>query len=261
MINNLHHFEILTNSSQKLLNYFINGFKFKLVLSRETEKYQQYLINSNSMNFLITSPKQSKSNANKLAELTNDRDHEQIIALDTIESRDQSLFNLIASKTNTVFNAAFQVKDLDRILFNCERFNVPIIKPKHRLVDEFRSRNGHVHSAMIKSCIDGVVHSLFDLNDYKGSFLPGYERAYADKKRETKQTTTLATHFDHLTYATNKNESMPIIEWYRNIFNMRRFKIDREENGLIVRTGKSGMNIKVWAFLFRRGWSKKKIIA
>ena len=31
MINCLHHFEILTNSSEKLLNYFIKGFKFNLV--------------------------------------------------------------------------------------------------------------------------------------------------------------------------------------------------------------------------------------
>ena len=39
----------------------------------------------------------------------------------TIETNDNSLFEMIRSKTNTVFNAAFQVKDLDRILFNCKK--------------------------------------------------------------------------------------------------------------------------------------------
>lgn len=42
-------------------------------------------------------------------------------SLKTIESTDRSLFDTIRSKSNTVFNAAFQVKDLDRILFNCQK--------------------------------------------------------------------------------------------------------------------------------------------
>lgn len=86
---------------------------------------------------------------------------------------------------------------------------------------------------------------MLDLNDYKGHFLPGYETGYAcDQPRSSP-----ITHFDHLTYATYKNESGPVIEWYKKIFNMHRFKIEREDNGLIVRTGRSGMNIKVNANL------------
>lgn len=115
------------------------------------------------------------------------------------------------------------------------------------MYDEYRSKNGHVECAIIKSCVDGVVHSVFDLNDYKGRFLPGYETGYAssDQQSTTTPSSSSITHFDHLTYATYKGQSIPVIEWYKNVFNMRRFRIEREDNGLIVQTGRSGMNIKV----------------
>ena len=84
---------------------------------------------------------------------------------------------------------------------------------------------------------------MLDLNDYKGRFLPGYETGYACD--QPKSSSSPITHFDHLTYATYKDQSSSVIEWYKNIFNMHRFKIEREDNGLVVRTGRSGMNIKV----------------
>ena len=123
-----------------------------------------------------------------------------------------------------------------------------MLKNKHVIYDDYRSKNGQVQCAIIKSCVDGVVHSIFDMNDYKGRFLPGYESGYVGEKGvaiDERNSASPLTHFDHLTYATYKNQSTPIIDWYKNVFNMRRFKIEREENGLIVRTGRSGMNIKV----------------
>jgi hypothetical protein len=241
MINNLHHFEILTNSSSKLLSYFINGFKFKLVLSKRSGAFEQHLINTNSINFLITSLQNNDQKQQS-------PQHETPIystPLSLIQRNHTALYQLIASKRDTVFNAAFQVRDLDRILHNCRRHNVPIIKQKHVLVDEDDRSRGSVDCAVINSCIDGVVHSLFSLNDYKGSFLPGYELPQAASSLSPDDDTHLATHFDHLTYAVHRHTSTPIIEWYKNIFNMKHFRINREErDGLIVRTGDSGMNLK-----------------
>lgn len=116
MINNLHHFEILTNSSSKLMNYFIKGFNFKLVMSREIENNRQHLLHLSSMKFLINSLKDNdeikkKSGFKKNYETT----------LKIIESNDKALFDTIKSKNNTVFNAAFRVQDIDRILYNCQK--------------------------------------------------------------------------------------------------------------------------------------------
>lgn len=236
MINNLHHFEILTSNSQKLLNYFINGFKFKLILSKRCHKYDQYLLNSNSMNFLITSLNDKNKNFDHYS-----TDSFQT-SLKEIEKSNKNLFTTIINRKNTVFNAAFRVSDLDRVLFNCNRHNVPIIKQKHILKDEYESKNGFVETAVIGSCISGVAHTILDLKNYKGSFLPGFE---PEKNDICTKNDGLATHFDHLTYATNKNTSSKIIDWYSNVFNMKRFRINREElNGLMVRTGESGMNLK-----------------
>ena len=238
MINCLHHFEILTHSSNNLLNYFINGFKFKLVLSKNTGKYEQYLISSNSINFLITSlSKQEKHQQNQ--GVKSPLYHTSLL---DIEHSDKHLYDLVLEKKNTVFNAAFQVRDLDKILHNCKNHNVKILKDKHKLEDD---SHGQVQCAIIKSCVEGVTHSLFDLKNYRGKFLPGYESPpiSADSDNEQK----LTTHFDHLTYATHKNTSKNLIEWYKNIFNMQYFRINRENannGGLNVRTGSSGMNIK-----------------
>lgn len=135
MINCLHHFEILTDSSKKLINYFAKGFRFNLIKSNKCGKYEQFLLNSNSMNFLITSiDDQKESKPNNRHPQSSDG---LFNSLRIIEQNDKHLFDLISKKKNTVFNAAFQVRDLDRILFNCKKNDVKVFKSKFRLNEEF----------------------------------------------------------------------------------------------------------------------------
>lgn len=237
MINNLHHFEILTNSSARLLDYLVKGLKLNLVLTKQTKHFDQFLVNSRSINFLITSLR----GRTEVKDTEQSDEHLYSTPLSVIQSSHSDLYRTIANKQSTVFNAAFRVCDLDRVLFNCNRHNVPIIKSKHKLKDE---QHGQVECAVIQSCIDGVVHSLFDLNDYKGKFLPGYETGDSPSSLSS-STPCLATHFDHLTYATPRETSGAVIEWYRKVFNMRQFRVSREtDEGLVVKTGDSGMNLK-----------------
>jgi len=236
MINSLHHFEILTCHSRRILDYFIKGYNFNLISVKQTDQYKQYLINSNSINFLITSLDNKKQ-----TKLDKFSEYSYKSSLKTIEQSDKNLFNKILKKNDSVFNAAFQVCDLDRILANCQEHKVKVLKDKHILFDKECSRDGYVECAVIESCVDGVTHSLFDTSNYKGQFLPGFKLANLPTKP------TKLTYFDHLTYATFKNTSNDLIDWYKKVFNMRRFKIDADEseNGLIVKTGQSGMNLKV----------------
>jgi hypothetical protein len=56
MINSVHHFEIFTNSSKKLLNYFTKGLDFELIGKNYLpNKVEQNVIRSNNAYFLITS--------------------------------------------------------------------------------------------------------------------------------------------------------------------------------------------------------------
>lgn len=86
-----------------------------------------------------------------------------------------------------------------------------------------------------------IFGNLWDIFLLKGQFLPGFQLSNLPAKPNK------LTYFDHLTYATFKNSSNDLIDWYKKVFNMRRFNIEGEnsENGLIVKTGQSGMNLKV----------------
>jgi 4-hydroxyphenylpyruvate dioxygenase len=213
----------------------VKGFRFNLIKSNKCGKFEQFLLNSNSMNLLITSidEKGEKLNNRQLQSSEN-----LFNSLKIIEKNDQKLFDLISKKRNTVFNAAFQVRDLDRILFNCKKNDVKVIKEKFRVNDESKY-NEHVDCAIINSCVPGVIHTLVDMNSYSGKFLPGYDVSIKSSSSQ------MATHFDHLTYATYQDTSKSIIDWYKRVFNMQYFHINREEHdGLIVKTGESGMNIK-----------------
>lgn len=187
------------------------------------------------MNFLITSIDERESKLNN----RHPQSSESLLnSLKIIEQSDKKLFDLISKKKNTVFNAAFQVRDLDRILFNCKKNDVKVFKGKFRVNDESK-HNEHVECAIINSCVPGVIHTLVDMNSYSGKFLPGCDIPIESSS------THMATHFDHLNYATHQNTSKSIIDWYKRVFNMHYFRINREEHdGLIVRTGESGMNIK-----------------
>ncbi len=154
MINNLHHFEILTQSSEKLIAYFVNGFKFSLISQQPTKcnRLTQHLIGSNSVHFLLTSPfsQSSQSSPSQPSAIQT--------SLLAIRDQDKALYDLILSKRNTVFNVAFKVADLDQVLFNCRKHQVKIIKNRHKCQD------GKTECAIIRSCIDGVAHTLLDSN-------------------------------------------------------------------------------------------------
>jgi len=135
-----------------------------LTATKNTDVFTQYLINSNSINFLITTL-HSNPKTKKIEKTFSPYAYNT--SLHTIKNKDARLFNLILSKKDTVFNAAFQVKDLDRILTNCRKHNVNVLRDKHILFDKNYSKDGFVECAVIESCVDGVTHSLFNTENYK----------------------------------------------------------------------------------------------
>jgi 4-hydroxyphenylpyruvate dioxygenase-like protein len=234
MINSIHHFEILTQKSRKLLNYFINSLNFKLIASKQTQNQTQFVVQSNNSNFIITSL--NNSNQNK---------SQNSLFLETLDHLDLQLHKKITSKNDTVFNVAIQVKDINQILRNCSKNSVRIIKTEEKIEDGL---NGFIHHAIIDSCIDGVVHTLIEKSSYKGKFLPQF---IDNPQIDQRMFNYAPTHFDHLTYATYKNNSNEIIDWYRAIFNMKKFNINHNENeDFIVRTGNSGMKLKAINYWF-----------
>lgn len=278
MISCLHHFEIFTKSSRKLINYFSQGLKFNLIYHKQTKSqlnvYDQYLLNCNSINFLITDVRngEKRSTPDTISsphfldnELNSSALSRQLFetSLAQIERSDAALFRKIVAKEDCAFNVAFQVCNLDRILANCERYSVSVLKPKHTVYSRSTGTDdSRVDCALIKSCVDGVVHTLIEKkssSSSSSSVPPPLEEEEKEKKeKEAKQVGSpfdsldyRPTHFDHLTFATYKNKSPELIEWYQKIFNMKRIRVDQEkEEGLLIKTGKSGMNLKVVNYWF-----------
>ena len=241
MINCVQHFEILTSCGDKLLAHFVHGFKFAVLKSvHDTQHaHAQHLIGANSIRLLITSlthsPPLTQGSSSSFSSLV------------ALGRHDRATHDLVLAKRNTVFDVAFRVADLDRILFNCRRHGVPIIhsSASSRLYD-----NRFEQCAIIRSCVDGVVHTLYQTTPAAAA--TAEEEAYGSINSPS--SSSLLTHFDHLTYATHAHTSPRLIQWYCDIFHMRPFRSNvnatspsatTNADGLVVRTGSSGMNIKV----------------
>jgi hypothetical protein len=138
-------------------------------------------------------------------------------------------FSNIQVKENSVFNVALNVKNIDVILDNCKKNNVSILQQKTKIIDRSCSlrTDSHINYAVISSCIDGVSHTIIDKSGYSGRFLPTFEYLPSTSISKSSPTNPMATHFDHLTYATYRNTSNYIMNWYKNIFNMERYQLNK----------------------------------
>lgn len=215
LINAIHHFEILTKTNKNLLNYFINCLNFKLIAVNSTDKSIQHIIRSKNSNFVITSLSHEENLSSDI--INNAKEYDTIENLGKVNS---SLLRKILSKSDSVFNVALQVKSIDYILSNCTKNNVEVIKKKSKIQDS----DGFIYYAIINSCVDGVVHTLIQKDGYKqGFFLPNIQlNRDFDNYHDP-----ITTHFDHLTYATFKDTSNSIIQWYKDIFKMKKFFITK----------------------------------
>jgi 4-hydroxyphenylpyruvate dioxygenase len=78
-----------------------------------------------------------------------------------------------------VKDVAFSVSDLDYIVEQAEKRGAKIVKPIWKESDE----NGSVRMAVIQSYGD-VTHTLIERQNYKGEFLPGFKKHYANDPLE-----------------------------------------------------------------------------
>ena len=87
--------------------------------------------------------------------------------------------------------------------------------------------------SVIKSCCGNIIHSILENNDEenpeKFSNLPGFEMM-----SETDQISfgiswdkncLKTSHMDHVTYVCQAGDSRKILQWYHDIFKMKRFLV------------------------------------
>ena len=135
---------------------------------------------------------------------------------------------------------------MDDVLKNCIGSNVKILREKYSVKNNDQNSNHeqHTHAALIESCVDGLVHSIYERNIFAdvqsmaanvgGGCQPKY-----------------ITHFDHLAMAVHRHTSADLIRYFEAVFGAGRFfvnKLDRPDTGFAVQTGKTGMHLKALGF-------------
>ncbi|CAL1538262.1 unnamed protein product [Lymnaea stagnalis] len=123
-----------------------------------------------------------------------------------------------------------------------------MVKPLHDVFDAV----GSVKTCTVKSCVGDVYHTLVEVGDYPGYFLPGFTPV-SDDSADLKScdNETLLMSFDHVAIAVEMNQSVATIEWYEKCFGMKRFLINKEEdrdNGLVLDTNNVGLRLRAMEY-------------
>ena len=95
---------------------------------------------------------------------------------------------------------------------------------------------GNVRVAIIKSCCGNIIHSLISYNDQANFVLPGFEplteKGQGQFETPWNENCLKTSHMDHVTYVCKSGESKKILEWYHEIFNMKRFLVSPQVSTL-----------------------------
>jgi len=117
-----------------------------------------------------------------------------------------------------VKDVAFNVEDLDAIVASAKKRGVKIVRDIWEETDDC----GTVRYAMVQTYGD-TTHTLIDKSQYKGLFLPGYQKPLKDDKLLQFLPEIGLLRIDHLV-GNQPNETMiPVAEWYENNLFFHRF--------------------------------------
>ncbi|CAC5411050.1 unnamed protein product [Mytilus coruscus] len=241
----LHHAEYYVSDGEKLSRDLTNKYKFALIAKRSIKSHNQWVLCSGNAKFLITQPK--TFDVSDAITFTEDHLVDPYISNQYLSLGINSAVNIAnASKTfvNTVCNIALKVKDVKHCVQRVCQAGGEVLKPPNVISDI----NGSVETAIIKSCIGNVIHTIVDDSKYKGSFLPGFEDV--DNPCSGCEN-PLVTHIDHVTFACALGASGKILKWYENNLGMNRFYINSDEDtddGFVIDTEDIGIRLKAFEY-------------
>ena len=146
---------------------------------------------------------------------------------------------------DSVFNVALRVRDVEATVCRAARAGSHVLQPPVRVDDA----DGSAEYAVIRSMCGNLVHTVINTDQYSGTFLPGFlssgesaaedrsgrvtrgdasdAGAAADAARSADVAGQDSEFFDHVTLTCRRGESTALLDWYQNVFGMRRFQLNR----------------------------------
>lgn len=220
----VHHIRFAVGDPSSFSNYLIKRFKFQYYAHRSGSEAVQpaIVLNHNGVVFIV------------------DQRNSEGAVLEKNENMKYTFCGSNASyPVDTVCDACFQCNNIDEIIKRVKISGKGSCLDRSKITDD----NGTVSYALLQSPFGNVQHTLVDLSEYNGQFLPGYEL----NKIHNPPCENYLSCVDHLAYMVPTGEADGAIEWYNFVFGFERLFINRDdlvEEGYLVKSGLMGMKLK-----------------
>ncbi|XP_045173469.2 4-hydroxyphenylpyruvate dioxygenase-like [Mercenaria mercenaria] len=125
-----------------------------------------------------------------------------------------------------VKDVGFEVEDVDAIFKRAVEKGAIVVEPPSEMSDE----NGTVRYCVIQTYGD-TTHTLYDLSNYKGHYLPGYRAMEPESDPLVKLLPKIGLNFtDHIVGNQPDMEMTNVAEWYeKNLMFHRFWSVDDEQ--------------------------------
>ncbi|XP_037068359.1 4-hydroxyphenylpyruvate dioxygenase-like protein [Pollicipes pollicipes] len=211
----LHHVEVCTANAARLLRLFTGGFGFGCLGRRVTPRCLQWVVRSGHATFVITQKhRQVPADAPTDARFASGEPWTLFCCADGPHRRD------------SVFNVALSVRDVWRTAERAARAGGRLLQPPVRVTDQL----GSVEYAVVGSVCGNLVHTLLNRDRYTGAFLPRFGSGGSAATVEDDGAGRDDEHVDHVTLTCRRGESTALVDWYRRVFGMRRFRLNSEDS-------------------------------
>ena len=213
----VHHIKFAVNDVSNFSSRLVNNLKFKLLANKHENDQEITVYEHGLVKFLV----EDRNNLNALTY--------------------SSLYNDMNSyPADTAYDVCLECNNIEQIVNNV---NSHMSFSQDVKVFNMSDDNGIVKLAVVKSPIGNIYHTLVELSNYNGKFLPGFKVC----EENISNTADLISHIDHIAVCLNVNQTESVYNWYAYCFGFRRVLInqdDHREDGFAAELNKNGLRLK-----------------
>jgi len=213
----VHHIKFAVSDVSNFSSMLVNNLKFKLIATKHENDQEIPVYEHGLVKFLV----QDKNNLNS---------HTY-----------SSLYSGMNSyPADTAFDVCLECNNIEKVVksVNSQKNFSQDVK-----VFNMSDDNGIVKWAVIKSPIGNIYHTLVELSNYNGKFLPGFKVC----EENISNSADLISHVDHIAVCLNFNQTESVYNWYAHCFGFRRALINQDDHkvdGFVVEQKLNGLRLK-----------------
>ena len=213
----IHHIKFAVSDVPKFSSILVNNLNFKILATKHENNQETPVYEHGLVKFLI-------QDRNKFNAYTN-----------------SSLYNKMNGyPADTAYDVCLECNNIEQVVKHINshvKFNQDV--KVYKMGDD----NGQVKWAVIKSPIGNIYHTLVELSNYNGKFLPGFKIC----KESISNSVNLISYIDHIAVCLNFNQTESVLSWYSHCFGFRRALInqdDHKNDGFVVDQNQNGLRLK-----------------